>query len=56
MYILYDGIIVGKVTANHNLTLERACELADLDIAITVEDYENLETNGKYDISMLSLV
>ena len=56
MYILYDGSIVGKVTANHNLTLERACELADLDIAITAEDYENLETNGKYDISMLSLV
>ena len=45
--------VLAEIVTNHSMTIEEACELMDIKIMTTEEDYEN---GDGYDIDQLEMV
>lgn len=45
--------VLAEVMANHSMTIEEACELADIKLMVTQEDWEN---EDGYDVNDLEMV
>ena len=48
--------IIGSVVTNNSMTDEEICEMAGIKLAHTQEEYENLDSNGMYDLEALRIV
>ena len=51
--IKFDGKEIGAVIANHSMTDEEICEMADVKLMVTQEDFEN---EDGYDLNDLEIV
>lgn len=54
--IKYNNEVLSSVLTNHSMTAEEICNAADIQLAITQDDYECSPENGKYILDDLEIV